>query len=202
MSVAEYVVIESWMVNDLGLCCNELLVYALVYGFTRDGVSRFYGSSTYIKKIIGIKSDKTVFSLLSILVKKGYLNKDDTYKKTGNSNGYYANTKILPGYDNKVINEEEILEDDITLVDKEEYKEADLVLNKIKEGLRENLTSLCYSAFFENLKAVKIKNKILYINCISQTVFDVVKRYKSHISAVIKEKFIDIEGFRFVVKKT
>lgn len=43
-----YIVIQSFMVNDLGLKGNELLIYAIIYGFSQDGSSEFSGSLQYL----------------------------------------------------------------------------------------------------------------------------------------------------------
>lgn len=43
-----YLVIQSWMVTDLNLSGNDLMVYAIIYGFSQDGESRFTGSLQYL----------------------------------------------------------------------------------------------------------------------------------------------------------
>lgn len=43
-----YVVIQSWMVTDLKLSGNDLMVYAIIYGFSQDRESRFTGSLQYL----------------------------------------------------------------------------------------------------------------------------------------------------------
>ena len=43
-----YLVIQSWMVTDLQLSGNDLMVYAIIYGFSQDGESRFTGSLQYL----------------------------------------------------------------------------------------------------------------------------------------------------------
>ena len=43
-----YINIQGWMVTDLGLKGNELLIYAIIYGFTQDGEHRFKGSLNYL----------------------------------------------------------------------------------------------------------------------------------------------------------
>lgn len=93
MNRADYVVIESWMISDLGLSGNYLLVYGLIYGFSRDGVSCFFGNYDYIKKHTGISSDKTVTNVLNYLVENGLLIKEERFTTTGKSNGYKAITE-------------------------------------------------------------------------------------------------------------
>lgn len=43
-----YINIQSFMVKDLKLSGNELITYALIFGFCQDGESRFQGSLQYI----------------------------------------------------------------------------------------------------------------------------------------------------------
>ena len=44
----DYIVIQGWMINDLNLNGNELLAFALIYGFTKDGESEYTGSINYL----------------------------------------------------------------------------------------------------------------------------------------------------------
>jgi hypothetical protein len=39
-----YISIQGWMVEQLGLKGNELLAYALIHGFSQDGKNQFTGS--------------------------------------------------------------------------------------------------------------------------------------------------------------
>ena len=49
-----YLHIEGWMRTQLGLKGNELMIYALIYGFSQDGNSWFCGSAGYISEWVGI----------------------------------------------------------------------------------------------------------------------------------------------------
>ena len=42
------IVLHPFMTRDLKLKGNELLVYAVIYGFSQDGMSSFFGSRRYI----------------------------------------------------------------------------------------------------------------------------------------------------------
>lgn len=48
MKANTHVVIESWMIDELQLKGNDLLVYAIIYGFSQDGNSVFSGSLQYL----------------------------------------------------------------------------------------------------------------------------------------------------------
>ena len=43
-----YIAIQGFMVKDLELAGNELIAYALIYGFSQDGESQFRGSLSYV----------------------------------------------------------------------------------------------------------------------------------------------------------
>ena len=68
--------IQGWMVNRLNLKGNELLVYAIIYGFSQDGESRYTGSRRYLADWCGC-SVKTVGNALASLVAKGLISKHD-----------------------------------------------------------------------------------------------------------------------------
>lgn len=59
MGTNNYIVILDWMVSELGLRGNELLVYALIYGFSQDGESEFTGSIQYICDRTGVTRNTT-----------------------------------------------------------------------------------------------------------------------------------------------
>lgn len=74
-----FFVIQSFMVNDLGLKGNELLAYAIIYGFSQDGKSWFSGSRQYIAEWCNM-SINSVDNTLGKLVAKGLIEKRDTFK--------------------------------------------------------------------------------------------------------------------------
>lgn len=63
METSKYIVVLDWMVTELELRGNELLVYALIYGFSQDGESEFTGSIQYITERTGI-ARRTVIDIL------------------------------------------------------------------------------------------------------------------------------------------
>ena len=69
-----FVAIQGWMRTKLNLKGNELLIYALIYGFSQDGESRFKGSRKYIADWCGCSLD-TVDRTLGSLVNKGLIAK-------------------------------------------------------------------------------------------------------------------------------
>ncbi len=52
MKSEDYIVIQGWM-RDLGLPDKALMVYAMIWGYSRDGRSRMRGTAAYIAKWVG-----------------------------------------------------------------------------------------------------------------------------------------------------
>ena len=88
-----FVVIQGWMCNELELKGNDLLVYALIYGFTQDGESKFSGSRTYIANTFNI-SKPTVDKALQNLLDKGYIIKHISGDYT-EPNTYWADLEVV-----------------------------------------------------------------------------------------------------------
>lgn len=69
-----FLVVQPWMVQDYGLNGNKLLVYALIYGFSQDEQSCFYGSTSYIMEYLKL-SKRAVQNLLTEFEKDGLIRK-------------------------------------------------------------------------------------------------------------------------------
>ena len=76
MKNENYYVIQGWMLNELNLRGHELLIYAIIYGFSQDGQSWFNGSLQYLANCTGI-SKITVHKILKELVKKELITKHE-----------------------------------------------------------------------------------------------------------------------------
>lgn len=68
----DYIQIQASMVTELGLSGNQLIIYALVHGFCKDGIHEFKGSINYICEWTNL-SRNTVISILKQLVEDGLL---------------------------------------------------------------------------------------------------------------------------------
>lgn len=64
-----YIVIQGWMVKDLALKNNELLIYAIIYGFSQDGDNKFTGSLQYLADWTGSTKQGVSKNLKSLLEK-------------------------------------------------------------------------------------------------------------------------------------
>ena len=73
-----YVSIQGWMVTKLGLKGNELLIYAIIYGFSQAEDQAFNGSLQYLADWTN-STKQGVTKNLKALVEKGYITKEDKY---------------------------------------------------------------------------------------------------------------------------
>ena len=74
MRNSDYIVIQGFMVSELNLSGNRLIVYAIIHGFSKDCVHEFSGSLSYICKWTNL-SKNTVISTLNSLVEDGLISK-------------------------------------------------------------------------------------------------------------------------------
>lgn len=79
MNDNNYYTVQGWMVTRMNLAGNELLAYALIYGFSQDFESRFSGSLDYICKSLNI-SKNTAKKALNGLLDKNLIIKTDILK--------------------------------------------------------------------------------------------------------------------------
>lgn len=74
-----FINIQGWMVKDLGLKGNELIIYAIIFGFSQDGTSKFAGSLNYLAEWTN-STKQGVLKALKSLVEKGLILKNDVVK--------------------------------------------------------------------------------------------------------------------------
>ncbi|QCW21908.1 hypothetical protein [Flavobacterium phage V186] len=72
MKSNSFYVIQGWMINELNLKGNNLLVFAVIYGFSKDGQGKFDGSLKYLCDCTGA-SKNTVIKSLNDLLDLGYI---------------------------------------------------------------------------------------------------------------------------------
>ena len=76
MKKENYILIQGFMVTDLKLKGNELLAYAIIYGFSQEEGQTFRGSLSYLEKWLNA-SKQTVINTLKSLVEKGLIKKTE-----------------------------------------------------------------------------------------------------------------------------
>lgn len=68
----DYITIQAYMVTELGLSGNNLIIYALIHGFCKDGIHEFKGSINYICEWTNLTRN-TVIAILKQLVESELL---------------------------------------------------------------------------------------------------------------------------------
>lgn len=89
VSSDNYITIKAFMVNELHLSGNELIVYAVIYGFSQDGSSWFTGSRKYLAAWCQT-SEKSVTHNLKKLLDAGLIEKRTHYEHGCTINDYRA----------------------------------------------------------------------------------------------------------------
>ena len=111
----KYITIQGWMVTDLGLSGNDLVIYALIYGFSQDGKSVFSGSLKYISAFTGI-SKQSVVKVLARLIGGGLIEKKDRGSEEQNTyRAIKTSQESLPGQES--LPSKESLQGVVTKVD-------------------------------------------------------------------------------------
>lgn len=95
-----HIVIQGWMVNELNLKGNELIIYAIINGFSQTENQKFTGSLQYLADWTNSTKQGVIKNLKS-LVEKGYIVKEDKIINGVKFCEYYA-TKF-----NRVVNKVE-----------------------------------------------------------------------------------------------
>ena len=150
--------VQAFMVNELKLKGNELLIYAIIFGFSQAENQFFTGSLNYLASWCGISSKTTVKTILNNLIDKGLLEKEDIYK-----NGVMGISKIVPNnidihIDNKIEN----------IIDHNDD------LMKIKQWFEENKIDFSKKHQDKVLKLLK-NNSLTFILSTFQEQFDILK---------------------------
>jgi len=94
MKDENYITIQGWMVNKLKLSGNKLILYALIYGFSQDGKSKFKGSSKYLADSLGT-SKQSVLELLKKLVENKLIRKHETGRGRNKKCDYGVNLERI-----------------------------------------------------------------------------------------------------------
>ena len=71
-----HISIQGWMVNELKLKGAELIIYAIIYGFSQDGQSKFTGSLQYLADWTN-STKQNCINHLKALLEKGLIEKEE-----------------------------------------------------------------------------------------------------------------------------
>lgn len=92
MKNTNYYTVHGWMINELGLSGNDLLIYAIIYGFSQDGNTEYSGSLNYLVTFIN-STKPTVINCLKKLCERGLLVKTD---RIINKQNFPTYTAVVP----------------------------------------------------------------------------------------------------------
>ena len=84
-----HITIQGWMLTDLKLKGNELIVYACIYGFSQAENQIFNGSLQYLADWTN-STKQGVVKCLKSLIEKGYIVKEEKYFNSIKFCEYYA----------------------------------------------------------------------------------------------------------------
>jgi hypothetical protein len=88
------IVVQGWMINELNLSGNDLLTYALIYGFSKDEQSEYTGSLNYLCEWLKC-TRKTAIKSLHYLVDNKLIKKTQVNVNNVIFNKYSVITQVV-----------------------------------------------------------------------------------------------------------
>ena len=102
MKENNYITIPGFLRTRLDLKGSELIITALIYGYSQDGNSWFMGKTEYIAEWAGI-TDKNVLRSLKSLTEKGILEKKEIFVNNRAKRCYYRFNFECSGCQNSTV---------------------------------------------------------------------------------------------------
>ena len=90
----DYLIIQGWMINELNLSGNDLMTYALIFGFSKDGQSEYTGSLNYLCDWLKC-TRKTAIKSLQYLVDNKLIKKTSVTVNNVTFNRYAIITQVV-----------------------------------------------------------------------------------------------------------
>lgn len=154
MKNTQYISIQGWMVNELKLKGNDLIVYAIIYGFSQDGETEFRGSLKYLMRSTNT-TKPTVIKTLQWLASKDYIIKTSLLINKVKFNTYKINEQVVNNIlegskENSSIGSKETLPNNTiinTLANKKEKFKSSLI--EFKDKYDRNMLNDFYSYWTE-----------------------------------------------------
>jgi len=91
-----FITILPFMVSELELSGNDLIIYAIIYGFCQDSESKFYGSLSYLSNRSGV-TRRGVMKILKRLIDGGYIIRTDETNNGIKYVKYHIGTTFIGG---------------------------------------------------------------------------------------------------------
>lgn len=98
-----YINIQAFMKTDLGLSGNELICYAIIFGFSQDGESEYVNGAQYVSEWLGC-TYQTALSVIKKLIEKGLVVKREVTDESGRKMVYRVVDKSDGGVDENFTN--------------------------------------------------------------------------------------------------
>lgn len=178
-----FITIQGWMVSQLELKGNELMVYAIIYGFTQDGESIYKGGLQYLANWTN-STKQGITNNLKSLVEKGYIEK---IEETIN-NVKFANYRIVPLEDISKFNsikkslipiKKSLMNNIINNIDNNSLDKSKQLLSLEKNTKKSLLKNTCSS------EKKKTKKEILYDNLINKILVKFNLSYDKQINELL-----------------
>ena len=177
-----YFTVHKWMIDDLKLKTVERDVFAVIFGFSKDGETKFSGSLSYLASLTGY-SKNSICTALKNLVEKGFIIKTEKDFNGVKLCKYHVDLYTVQAtctpiqatctnnIDNNIDTKKDIISKDITSVKPGKFKLKSPVENS-RPSLYNNCVAFIYSynpseelrtVLIEYLKfRINIKEKPLY----------------------------------------
>ena len=155
---SEYIIIQDWMITELHLKGVSLLIYAVIYGFSRIENQYYTGSINYLAQWCN-SSRQGVHKALSALIKDGLI---ELVINSGITVGYKAE-RILCNNDVNSVDVNSV-DTDVNSVDTDNINNIDIIYNNIYIN---NIIKVCktYEKEFHSLVPTRVRDEIeTYIN--------------------------------------
>jgi len=146
MQDKSYVTIQGWMRTELDLRGNDLLVYAIIYGFSQTDNQRFTGSLQYLADWCGA-TKQGIMKNLTNLLDRGLIEKTEKYINNVKLVEYYTTMFNTPIKHSLINNNsiDNIENKDIITINSNNTE----FLGKIKSTKRKSLYDKCYDQILE-----------------------------------------------------
>lgn len=146
-----YVSLQGWMITDLKLSGNELIVYAIIYGFSQTTGNRFTGSLNYLASWLNA-TKQTALNALQKLVAKGLIEKFEVIKNNVKFCEYACvePSQVLKNFEYRQENSLTVL------------KNFDQVLKNFDRGIKNFLPNNIIDNIEDNIDNNIINNNIIY----------------------------------------
>ena len=149
VKTSDHIIISPWMIEDLQLKDKELILYALIYGFSRVGSDSFFtGNNAYMAKWLQIDK-KNVSRYTSALIDKKLIERIDDGKfikyrviSTETSHNDSNNNPPQNEYTHLTTEEGEAPQFEYTPPQSEYRGHLNLSTNNLKENLNNNLNNI------------------------------------------------------------